>query len=182
MTYVIGSFKWILQNILLLNILFAVLLVFFERRNPTTTWLWLMILFFLPGIGFLLYLFIGQDLRKKKIFKVKEEEDRFFKNLAAIQEKNIEREELKFNDPKVKEYKDIIQFHLMSTDAVFTQDNEVELYFSGKDKFNALLNSINRSKKYIHIEYYIIRNDNLGNEIINALIEKAKEGVEGKLL
>lgn len=182
MTYVIGSFKWILQNILLLNILFAVLLVFFERRNPTTTWLWLMILSFLPGIGFLLYLFIGQDLRKKKIFKVKEEEDRFFKNLAAIQEKNIEREELKFNDPKVKEYKDIIQFHLMSTDAVFTQDNEVELYFSGKDKFNALLNSINRSKKYIHIEYYIIRNDNLGNEIINSLIKKAKEGVEVKLL
>lgn len=182
MTYILGIFKWILQNILLLNILFAILLVFFERRNPTTTWLWIMILFFLPGIGFLLYLFIGQDLRKKKIFKIKEEEDRFFKNLAAIQEENIEKEKLDFNEPRIKEYKDIIQFHLMSTDSVFTQDNEVKLYFSGKDKFNALLNSIHRSKKYIHIEYYIIRDDNLGNEIMDALIDKAKNGVEVKLL
>lgn len=182
MSYIVQGLIWIVKNILLINLFLAILLVFFERRNPTTTWLWLMVLFFLPGIGFILYLLIGQDLRKKKMFALKEEEDRYLKDLVAIQEKDIEKEKLFFNDPKVKDYQDIIHFHLMSAEAVYTQDNEVELYFSGKDKFNALLNSIYKSKKYIHIEYYIIRNDALGNEVIKALTEKAREGVEVKFL
>ncbi|WP_352404892.1 PLDc N-terminal domain-containing protein, partial [Sporanaerobacter acetigenes] len=82
MNYVVDALKWIVDNILLINILLAILLVFFERRNPTITWLWLMILFFLPGIGFLIYLFLGQDLRKKKMFKIKEEEDAYFKDIV----------------------------------------------------------------------------------------------------
>ena len=57
---------WLSENLIWINILLAILLVFFERRNPTTTWLWLMVLLFLPGLGFLLYLFRGQDLAKHK--------------------------------------------------------------------------------------------------------------------
>ena len=78
MEYIVDGYMWFLKNIFWLNILFAILLVFFERRNPTSTWLWLMVLTFLPGIGFLLYLFIGQDMSKKKMFKIKEEEDRVY--------------------------------------------------------------------------------------------------------
>lgn len=39
MDYIVNGYMWFLKNILWLNILFAILLVFFERRNPTTTWL-----------------------------------------------------------------------------------------------------------------------------------------------
>lgn len=67
MEYIIEGYSWLFKNILWINILFAILLVFFERRNPTTTWLWLMVLAFLPGIGFILYLFIGQDMSKKDL-------------------------------------------------------------------------------------------------------------------
>jgi len=178
----ISVLKWIVENILLINILLAILLVFFERRNPTTTWLWLMILFFLPGIGFLIYLFLGQDMRKKKIFEIKKEEDKYFDELVANQEQNLVKNKFNYNDPKVSDYEDIIQFHLMSNSSIYTQDNEVDLYFSGVDKFNALLNSIRSAKEYIHMEYYIIRSDNISTEVLNALVEKAKEGVEVKLL
>lgn len=182
MKYIVSVLKWIVENILLINILLAILLVFFERRNPTTTWLWLMILFFLPGIGFLIYLFLGQDMRKKKIFNVKEEEDRYFDDLVAKQEMSLEKNKLNYNDPRISEHEDIIQYHLLSNSAIYTQDNDVELYFSGVDKFNALLSSIRNAKEYIHMEYYIIRSDNISTEIVNTLIEKAKEGVEVKLL
>ena len=182
MNYVVSVLKWIVENILLINILLAILLVFFERRNPTTTWLWLMILFFLPGIGFLIYLFLGQDMKKKKSFDVKEEEDRFFDELVAKQEMSIEKNKLSFNDPRISKYEDIIQYHLLSNSAIYTQDNEVELYFSGVDKFNALLSSIRNAKEYIHMEYYIIRSDNISTQIVNAMTEKAKEGLEVKLL
>lgn len=182
MNYVVDALKWIVDNILLINILLAILLVFFERRNPTITWLWLMILFFLPGIGFLIYLFLGQDLRKKKMFKIKEEEDAYFKDIVATQGKFIEKNEFNYNEPKVAEYEDIIQLHLMSSESIYTQDNDVELFFSGLDKFNSLLKSIEDAKEYIHMEYYIIRSDTISTRIVEALTRKAKEGVEVKLI
>lgn len=182
MSYVVSAFKWIVDNILLINILLAILLVFFERRNPTTTWLWLMILFFLPGVGFLIYLFLGQNMKKKKMFDIKEEEDRYFNAMVEKQGKSLITNKLNFSDPKISEHEDIIEFHLISNSSIYTQDNEVELFFSGVNKFDALLNSINDAEEYIHMEYYIIRSDRISTEIVNALTRKAKEGVEVKLL
>lgn len=175
-------FQLVVVNVFFINLVLAVLLVFFERRNPTTTWLWLMIFLFLPGIGFLLYLFVGQDLRKKKMFKLKEEEDKYIKGRVEIQERNIQNEILDFNDPRIKEYDDIIRLHLISNEAIYTQDNEMEIYYNGVDKFNALLDSIRIAEKYIHMEYYIYKGDNIGKEVLAALLERAKEGVEVKLL
>ncbi len=44
------------------------------------------------------------------------------------------------------------------------------------------LESIRNAKEYIYLEYYIIKSDGIGMEIINALTEKAKEGLEVKVL
>ncbi|MBU5425801.1 cardiolipin synthase [Tissierella pigra] len=182
MEFLFTSYGWIFRNILWLNILFAILLVFFERRNPTSTWLWVMVLTFLPGIGFILYLFIGQDLSKKRLFKIKEEEDYCFKNLALSQEEQMINDEYKYRDPNYTRYEDLIKMHLISSDSFFTQDNNVAIYFDGNEKFEALLESIKSAKQYIHLQYYIFKSDNLGIKVIDALCEKAKEGIEVKLL
>ncbi len=182
MEIIITSFSWLVRNILWINILLAILLIFFERRNPTTTWLWIMVLTFLPGIGFLLYLFIGQDLSKKKIFKIKEEEDYCFRDIAAIQEEQMKNDEYIYKDPNYIKYEDLITMNLISAESFFTQDNNVELYFDGFDKFYSLIKSIEGAKEFIYLQYYIFKSDNLGKRIINLLCEKAKEGVEVKLL
>ena len=155
MNYIMNGYIWFLKNIIWLNILFAILLVFFERRNPTTTWLWLMVLTFLPGIGFLLYLFLGQDMSKKKIFDLKEEEDREIRRKVLRQGKKIQEEIYDFSNPKISEYEDIIKMHILTSESYFSQDNEVELYFSGEEKFTALLKSISNAKMYIYpVLYY----------------------------
>ena len=64
-----------------INILFAFAVVFIERKNPASTWTWLMVLLFLPSIGFILYLFLGQNLKRKKMFSLKKEEK---ENLTSI--------------------------------------------------------------------------------------------------
>lgn len=182
MDYTINGFLWLFRNMIWINITLAILLVFFERRNPTSTWLWIMVLAFLPGIGFLLYLFLGQDLSKKKIFKVKEEEDYCFKDMALIQEEEIFNDEYRYRDPNYIEYEDLIKMHLMSSQAFFSQDNRVDLFFEGNHKFKALLESIDRAKVYINIQYYIFKSDGIGSKVIDALCKKAKEGIEVKLL
>ena len=54
-----------------LNILFSLSLIFIERKDPTTTWAWLLILLVLPGLGFMIYIMFGQNLSRQKIFKEK---------------------------------------------------------------------------------------------------------------
>jgi cardiolipin synthase len=41
------------------NLILAVAMVLFERRNPVTTMIWSMVIFFFPIIGFILYLFLS---------------------------------------------------------------------------------------------------------------------------
>lgn len=182
MEALLSSYIWVFSNLIWINILLAIALVFFERRNPTSTWLWLMVLLFLPGIGFVLYLFIGQDMSKKKIFKLKSEEDDCFDVLVADQEKNLTTREFLRSNPEYKRYDDIVKLNLMSSKAVYTVDNDVELIFSGEDKFAALLESIEKANKYIHMEYYIFHSDQIGTKVLDALTRKASQGLEIKLL
>jgi len=182
MQNIISDYSWIFSNLIVINIILAIILVFFERRNPTSTWLWLMTLVFLPVIGFILYLFLGQDMSKKKMFKTKEEEDDCFDILVSDQEKSFSQRYFIKQNPEYRIYDDIVKLNLMGAKSVYTLDNEVKLYFSGEDKFKDLLKSIENAEKYIHMEYYIFNKDKLGRTVIQALAKKAREGIEVKLL
>ena len=60
----------------LLNLISALSLIFIERKEPTTTWAWLVILIALPGVGLILYLLLGQNLSRQKIFREKKLADK----------------------------------------------------------------------------------------------------------
>ncbi|OLS02053.1 cardiolipin synthase [Tissierella creatinophila] len=182
MKNIVDNYLLLTSNLLWINIILAFLLIIFERKNPTSTWLWIMVLTFLPIVGFVLYLFIGQDLSRQRIFKVKKEEDSYFRNLAIKQKKQINNGKLMLKNPNIYIYEDLIKMQLMNSEAYYTEDNNVELYFSGKEKFKALLESIESAENYIHIEYYIFKSDGIGTEVIDALKKKALEGVKVKLL
>ncbi len=176
------GFVWFIEHIFLINILLAILLVFFERKNPTSTWAWLMILFFIPVFGFIVYLMFGQDSRKKKVFDLKQEEEQQLTEMIRKQKEVLDKNNLVLNDPHMESHQDLITFHLKSSGALYSQDNAVDLFYEGNAKFDALLKDIEAAKTYIHIEYYIIRNDELGQKLMAALTEKAREGIEVKLL
>ena len=178
----IENYLLISSNLLWINIILGMVLVFFERRNPTTTWLWLMVLAFLPGVGFILYLFLGQDLSKNKMFKTKELDDDCFRNIAVEQKDAIQNNDFYHKDPNFSRYEDLVKMLLMNSEAYFTQDNKVDLFFTGEEKFQSLIDSIKKAENYVHIQYYIFKSDGIGTKVLDALTEKAKEGVEVKLL
>jgi cardiolipin synthase len=156
-------------------------MVFFERRNPAATWAWLMILLFLPAVGFILYLFLGQNLRRHKTFTLKEEEDRFHRTVL-MQEEALEHDNTLFSSPFMRQFYHMIHLHLLSCKALYSQDNEIEVYTDGQEKFKSLMNSLQSATKYIHMQYYIFRNDQIGRKILHILEQKAAQGVEVRLL
>ncbi len=88
----------------------------------------------------------------------------------------------RFRSNTVDENRDLIYMHLMNNDAILTKENHIDIFTDGEKKFNQLLTDIRNAKTFIHIQYYIFRYDGIGKEIIDALTEKAKEGVRVRLL
>ena len=100
MNSVVNVLVWLFRNIIWINIGLAGVIVFFERRNPKSTWLWLMVLTFLPGLGFIIYLVLGKDLRKEKIFHEKKIEDLLIEDLAKLQKRSITKGRYKYKNSR----------------------------------------------------------------------------------
>lgn len=60
--------------------------------------------------------------------------------------------------------------------------SDTTLLTTGEDFFDLLLNDIEQAKQHVHIQFYIFRSDSIGQRVINALCQKAKENIEVRLL
>jgi cardiolipin synthase len=175
---------FLLLFIVLIDIVFIVIVVFFERKNPSATVAWLMALIFLPVVGFVLYLFLGQTYRKEKMFRVKKDEDRRLHAVIRSQETQLggESAPVQLGDRISRPVRRMILMLLRNNDAVLTLNNRVTVFTDGKEKFAALIRDIGAATDFIHLEYYIWKDDGLGNEMRVALTERARAGVEVRLL
>lgn len=172
----------IVSLFLILNIVLATFVVFLERRDAASTWAWLLVLFFVPVVGFILYLIFGQNLSRKKIFEWKDQKKIGIIEITETQTSMLRDGDFPFHDEKTSKYRDLIYMLLVNDSAVLSQDNKVDIFTDGNDKFRSLMVDMRAAKDHIHLVYYIVRDDRLGNELISLLTEKAKEGVEVRLL
>lgn len=169
-------------TILVINFILAFIIIFFERREPSSTWAWILVLFFLPIGGFIIYLLFGRRLRQKHLFRWEGKKKIGIETLVDYQIAAIKNNAFEYRLDDASHYKDLIYMHLVNNHAVLTQDNAVDVLDDGHGKFERLLEDIANAKTNIHIQYYIFRLDHLGGRILEALIKQAKKGVKVRLL
>nr|WP_139365598.1 cardiolipin synthase [Shouchella patagoniensis] len=174
--------SYLFAALLVVNLLLAAILIFIERKDAQATWAWLLILFFIPLVGFIIYILLGQTLTRRKMFQWEGIKKVGLDHLISEQKDDLLSPTFRFNSTTVDENRDLIYMHLMNNDAILTKQNDVRIYTDGKKKFDQLLTDIKNAETFIHIQYYIFRYDGIGKEIIDALTEKAKEGVKVRLL
>lgn len=174
-------FKFILGHLIFINFILAVIIIFFQRKDPQSVWTWLLLLYFIPILGFVFYLLIGTDMHKQKMFRIKEIEDRL-NDAIRKQEYSLRSRELEKKNPEIAEFSDLVMYNLEVSGAYLSVDNDITIFTDGNQKFDALIADMKEAKHYIHVQYYIIKNDVLFNRIKDVLVEKAKEGVEVRIL
>lgn len=174
-------FSFIFGNLEYINLVLAFVIVFFQRKDPKSVWAWLLILYFIPVLGFVFYLLIGTDVHKEKLFRTKEIEDRISEAVRK-QEILIRNQELSDAYLSMHDYADLVLYELQSAGAILTDDNQVRFFVDGKEKFAALCEDLRSAKHSIHIQYYIIKNDEVFGAIKEILAEKVKQGVEVRIL
>lgn len=169
-------------NLFWLNILLAVLVVFFGRKDPQSTVFWIMVLAFVPVVGFFLYLLLGQNFIKRKMFTLKQEEDRFVKDYVDVQGHILNRGQFAFSNWRSQQYESLIRQNLKSDEAFLSQNNEIDLFFWGEELYDQLVEDLENAEHTIDMQYYIFKADALGKRLLEVLTRKAKEGVRVRLL
>lgn len=152
----------------------AMITVLLEHRQPAKTIAWVLVLSFLPLVGIVLYFFFGRRTRKNRHI--------WEKSLNQLTKRSM----IEFAEQKQlelpEEHKELIQLFVNQNFALPFKNNETGVYVSGYEFFPALLAEISKATHHIHIVSYIIDDDPLGRLLRDALIDKARKGVEVRLL
>ena len=165
---------WILLTLYLFIIVGTMISVLMDNRQPDKTMAWLLVLIFLPVVGIVLYIFFGQNTRKERMMSQRSIDQLTKRSMLEF----AEQRDLRLPEP----YKPLIQLFANQNMSLPFKDNLVDIYTSGYEFFPALLSAIGQARHHIHLDTYIIENDPLGRLIADALADKARAGVEVRLI
>lgn len=180
-------FRMIITFLIFVNTVLSILTVFSDKnRDIATIWAWLLVLILFPGIGLIVYLFLGRKISKEDIFNLREQAKVGLPKYLSIQGKIKDQQlqflqSLDFKDPDNTKY-EIGKMFLQLGQPAVSDNNTVEYFVDGQEKFDKLIEDIKQAEHHIHLCYYIFRGDKLGTTIVQALEERAQAGVEVKVL
>lgn len=169
-----NNFLLVFQLLYILTAIGVVFVVISENRNPLKTISWVLVLLLLPLVGLIFYYFFGEDHRKRRLISRKMHKKINRKTIGRIQL-------METLNPPI-EYKGLVNLLNKLNDCPLYGGNELTFYNNGADKFEALLEEIKKAKSHIHLQYYIFLDDEIGNKIKDALIQKVREGLEVRVL
>ncbi|HEU4964941.1 MAG TPA: cardiolipin synthase [Bacilli bacterium] len=179
---VVAPIVWLLTVFLpALAVVLVGLVIFLENRNPEKTVAWLVVLAALPIVGFLIYLLLGRNARKRKLFHRKHAySDRLLRIVAKQQRKLTEDEVL--HRYGVDQKKRLVRLLLNNAAAPLRSNNRAKVLTNGEQKFASFFEAVEQAKHHIHLEYYIFKDDEIGGDTKRLLIRKVQEGVQVRLI
>ncbi len=152
----------------------AVIHVIMDNRQPAKTMAWALVIWFVPVVGIVFYLFFGVNTRKERHVSERSMNQLTKRSMLEFAEQQ--------NLHLPEKHKPLIDLFINQNLSLPFKDNRMEAYTDGYQFFPALLAAIHEAKNHIHIDMYIFAEDALGCLVADALIAKAQEGVEVKLI
>ncbi len=163
-------FVVVLQIIAILAIVHVVL----DNRQPAKTMAWALVIYFVPVVGVVFYLFFGINTRKERYVSERSMTQLTKRSMLEF----VEQQDLRLPE----RHKPLIDLFINQNLALPFKDNKVDIYTDGYQFFSVLLKEISKARSHIHIDMYIFADDALGTLISDALIDKAHEGVEIRII
>lgn len=163
------------------SFLCIVAVLFFERKNPASSLVWVLVLLFIPVGGFVFYLFLGSGFRisRRKKYALKAMSDDLFNNFITTHPNLRHTRVFREHHQNVSRMLTYLENH---GDGMLTENNNADIFIGGDAMFQRLLDDMRAARKHIHLLFYIFRNDGIGREILDVLEQKAREGVEVRFI
>jgi cardiolipin synthase A/B len=156
--------------------------IIYDTRSSSKTLAYLLLTIFVPVGGILFYFMFGINYRKRLIYSKKLVEDKVrleeLKNRIVFLTAN----NLKKKAREIGNAESLVSFLINDSLSPLTDGNAVKLLINGEKKFPEVMSVLSQAKHNIHLEYYIYEDGDIGNQIKDILIQKAKEGIEVRLI
>ena len=165
---------WILLVIYLAITIGGIVAVLMDNKQPEKTMAWILVLCFMPIVGIVFYLFFGQNTRKEKVISERSMDLLMKRSMLEFAEQE--------NLHIPRRNRPLMKLFTNQNWALPFKDNEVSIFTDGYEFVSTLLYNIGQAQDHIHLDTYIIEDDPLGNLVADALIDKARQGVEVRLL
>ena len=165
---------WVFLVIYVVFVIMVMVRVLMDNRQPAKTMAWMLVLTFIPMLGIILYFFFGQTTRKeRKIWQYSMDQLTKHSMLEFVEQKRLH---------LPHEYRELINLFMNQNWVLPFKNNETEIYTSGYEFFPSLLMEIGKAEHHIHLDTFIISCDPLGQIVADALIDKARQGVEVRII
>ena len=177
MTYEFFGSTWMYWGFTIayaVTILSIVGVVLSENRNPLKSLAWITVLILFPAVGIVLYVFFGRSIKNQRMISRRNKrrllkDDNYIKGTGNLKLENANQ-------------RNLATIARSLNGSVYFSDNDVELFFAGKEKFESMVKDLKSAENYIHIQYYIFENDKIGSQIAEILIERARRGVKVRVI
>ncbi|MFY0253048.1 cardiolipin synthase [Chitinophaga sp. 30R24] len=156
--------------------------ILLENRNPIKAVAYILVLVFIPVLGLIVYYYLGRDLRKKRRFTLKGSKDEvLFAKYWELQRPFIEQMQVELRE-QAGNKQELSAMLLNTRQSILSKNNQVQLLINGEEKFPAVFDALRAAKHHIHMEYYMVSADDVGNELTEILIEKLQQGIQVRFL
>lgn len=168
----------------ILNVLFIIFVLFFERKEDSRRWAWVLVLYFLPMVGMLLYILLSGHFftKTRQLTRISQ----FFDNLRSLfyqqHGDSLQKFYNQLNHPVLQEYQSLVMMNAKGNKSALTFTNSAKIYCWGEDLFKDMLADMEAARHSICLESFIIHNDATGTALMDILCQKAQQGLEVKLL
>jgi len=159
-----------LNIVIIIFALNIAVVVLTQHRRPTETLAWILVLYFLPIVGILLYYFFGVPAMNRSLIS-KERLDELKENTEPYRSKDLEEKACR-----------LIPLLEKVNRACPVGGNSVKTFTVCGDMFEAMKQDIQAARHHVHMEFFMIESDVVGNAFADILIEKVKQGVEVRLM
>ena len=172
----------LILSLIFANIVAAIAAIILERRNPAASAAWVTVIFMLPVAGIVLFFLLSQNISARKLYKLSEFEEMKIDSSLENQINEIKNGTYRFSTEEGKLWQDMIHLNQLYGRAYYSQNNSVEFITDGRQMFDTMMQDIMSARETINIMFFIVKNDETGRQFIDALTQKAREGVEVRLL
>ncbi len=159
------------------------------RREATSAILWIFLSWSIPILGPLLYLTIGIDRIPYKGFQKRRHDERLLEARAAREEalplaywRGVHSEAVHGTPETELDCELSHAIETISSDYPLLCGNTIVPHVTGDELFPRMLQAIEQASHHIHLQTFIIQNDPTGRAFLDALANKARSGVQVRLL
>lgn len=160
---------WFVYVIYFTTIIATIYIILLENRNPVKSIAWILVLSFLPVVGILCYILFGKKLRKKRVISKR--------SIRQSQQRSNTSLEDESTIPLDVPMRPLALLAAGNSGASFFEKNSFEIFSDSQLLYEKMFEDIKNAKHHINLEYYVFAPDNIGRRMMEALKEKAREGV-----